>query len=156
MATRIRSNIGYKRTPRSFRASNPSAAGYTDDIRQQMATIMKNLEDLIQAVEDVTPEALEYALQPIYDKSQEYVPVDTGDLKRSGYLETRQTSRGVEAEVGYGRGGRPSYAPIVHENMAFYHNPPTRSKFLETAINEHQQDILPRLIDFLRRKVGFS
>ena len=147
----IRPNVGYKRTPASVRGS---LRAVTSDARAQMRQIQKNLENLIGEIEGVTPEAVEYALQPIYDKSQQYCPVDTGKLKESGYIEVRQKGDRIEGEVGYGKRGNPFYAPYVHEMVDLYHEPPTQAKFLERAVNEHQDEILPRLISFIRRRVG--
>lgn len=155
MPIRVKPNVGYKRVPRSFISRRPAAAASNQDVREQMAAIEKNFKQLLEGIENATPEALEYALQPMMEKALIYVPVDTGDLRNSAYLETRQMGNKIEAEIGFGRGGKPWYAPLVHEGLDFYHEPPTRAKFLEQAINEHLAEVLPRVIAYLKKEFGF-
>ncbi len=118
-------------------ATLPSEAGYVRSIRKQMDVIMKNLLKVIEGVQDATPEAIRFGLQPIFDESQRLVPVDTGRLKRSGYLQVRTEGRSgrVRAEIGYGLAGKPFYAGFVHEILSFKHAAPTQAKFLEAAVN---------------------
>lgn len=67
----------------------------------------------------------------IYDKSMEYVPVDTGKLKKSGYIR----KRGAGYEVGFSA----DYATYVHE-IPNHHEAPTQSKFLEDAALEMYEE----------------
>ncbi|MEB3012856.1 hypothetical protein VJI77_07640, partial [Parvimonas sp. D2] len=48
------------------------------------------------------------------------------------------------AVIGFGRGGNPSYAVYVHE-MPFAHKAPTRSKFLQAALDEDMGEIESKL-----------
>jgi hypothetical protein len=93
-------------------------------------------------------EILYDALKPTFDKSQKYVPVATGDLKASGYLQVQRQGalRAYVAEIGYGRGGFPSYAIYVHETPIF-HKAPTRWKFLQAALEEDSNEIRRRITD---------
>jgi len=76
------------------------------------------------------------ALEPAFELSKEYCPVDTGAMVDSGYLEI-STFRGVPTvEIGYGRAGNPPYTVEVHENLEWRHKDPTRAKWLQVALAE--------------------
>ena len=80
----------------------------------------------------IDPEMAEFAMS-IYLKSAEYVPVDTGALKRSIYIKAYKNSEGQDAyEIGY----KKNYARFVHEIGFYHHEWPTRYKFLEDAAYE--------------------
>lgn len=141
---------------RVTRAAQPSEAGYIRSIHEQMKAIEQNLLALINRIENVTPEALEFGLLPVFERSQELVPVDTGRLKASGFIETRQEAQGTSAVVGYGRFGIPAYAGFVHEMLDIPHAPPTQAKFLETAINEKMGDFERRVGFFIAKETGIK
>lgn len=134
--------------------TSPSEAGYVRNLRTQMKAIETNIKKVFDRVEQVTPEALIFGAQPIFDRSQELVPVDTGALKASGFIETRPTSNGVQVFVGYGRFGTPEYAGFVHERLDLRHAPPTQAKYLEAAINEKLGDFMRRVALFIKRETG--
>lgn len=125
-------------------------AGATRAIRGAMADLQWNLQRAIESIEGVTAEALHYGLLPIYEESQRLVPVDTGALKASGYLEVETRSDNIIAEVGYARGGQPFYAVIVHENLEFHHKDGTQAKFLEHAIDLHLDEVQPRIVEYMK------
>jgi len=137
-----RANIGLKRIHRSRRASEASV---TRDVRAQFKEVMQNLNKIIQAIEGATPKAIEYASEPILERSLELVPRDTEALANSAYLEVQ----GNTVEIGYAKGGNPYYAVFVHEDMEAYHKPPTQAKFLQQAVNEQLGEIEPRIRDYL-------
>ncbi len=137
-------------------AAHPSEAGYIRSIRGQMAGIVENLKKTIDRIEKVTPEALKFGVQPIFDRSQELVPVDTGDLMTSGFIETRPTAQGVGVFVGYGRYGKPNYAGFVHERLDLRHAKGKQAKFLEAAVNEKSGDFARRVALYIRRETGMS
>jgi hypothetical protein len=141
---------------RSIRGSVPhhgSQSALRDQFNGSMADVLHNLQLFIDHMTGVTPEILEEALRPTFAKSQERCPVRDGNLKASGYLETRATAKGAEAEIGYGRGGIPDYAIFVHE-MPMYHEPPTQDKFLQSAIDEDYFDIINRVPLLVRQAAG--
>jgi hypothetical protein len=85
------------------------------------------------------------ALRPTFELSQKYVPVDTGELKASGYLRSGSQGKRKLAEMGYGRGGQAPYATFVHERTDIAHKAPTSAKFLQRALDEDYYAILPRI-----------
>ena len=152
MARRLlRARVGAARISTNM---EPSQAGYTRAIRAQMEQIERNLTEVIKQITQETPEILLEALEHTFKKSQLYVPVKTGELKRSGYLEVKKTASGATVEIGYGRGGYPNYAVYVHELTGYYHKPPTRAKFLQAALEEDMDAIRDRLETAYRNMVG--
>jgi hypothetical protein len=121
----------------------------------QISAMTKALLDIQQQFVDVSDEVMLEALQPNYEKSQEYVPKQTGRLSRSGYLQIAETSRGnPRVEIGYGYGGDPFYTVFVHEMVNIRHEPPTRAKFLQQAIMEDLDGIFKRLGDGYKEFMG--
>ncbi len=136
---------------------SPSEGAYIQVIRQQMLTLKQNMLKVIERIENVTPEAIRFGLDPIFTESQRLVPVDKGPLKASGFVEVRTTGTGrVSAEIGYGRFGRPFYAGFVHERTDIRHSPPTRAKYLEAAVNKHIGDFSRRVALHLERATGIT
>lgn len=141
-----RFTVGRQRLGRMI---SPIEASYTRSIRAQMLQLEKNLTKIIEQIREATPEALEYAVQPIFDESQNLVPVKTGDLKASGFVESKRSGRRIRVNIGYGKAGKPSYGVYVHEMIDVHHEPPTQAKFLEEAVNRHFSSVEPRIREFL-------
>lgn len=70
----------------------------------------------------------------VFEQSQLEVPVDTGALRSSGFI-TQPYIFGnqVAISIVYGQAAAP-YALWVHEILEYYHEPPTKSKFLEDPL----------------------
>lgn len=147
----VRFPVGRQRLHHNVR---PSQAGYTRAIRAQMKQIVDNMQKVIKAIHATSKPALQYALQPIYDDSQVLVPVDKGPLKASGFIEVRDTARGVTGVVGYAKGGNPHYAVYVHERMDLQHSAPTQAKFLEEPVMRHLRNIPARYASYVKQGVG--
>ncbi len=152
MARRVfRSRVGVQRISKTL---NPAQASYTREIRDQMKIVENSLSNLIQGLKDITADILLEVLTPTFAKSAIYCPKRTHRLVQSGYLEVAETANGVTAEMGYGRGGNPFYAVYVHENTAMFHAAPTRSKFLQAAIEEDADEIPARIAQAYKESVG--
>jgi hypothetical protein len=140
----------------TIRSSAPYAAteaGMRANLQTSISGIVNNIKAFIADVEGMMPDVLVEVLQPVFDLSQVYCPFKSGDLRSSGYLEARQGTRTAEVEIGYGRGGHPSYAVYVHE-MPFNHADPTRDKFLQAALDEGLPDALASLPSIIRARAG--
>ena len=131
-----------------------SGSTATMAVREQVANIQKNLEQVINSIEGATEGAIEFALQAVMDTSQELVPVDTGALKASGFIQVFRMRSTIQGVAGYAAGGSPFYAALVHENLEFYHIPPTQAKFLEEAVNRHEKNFRSMIIDFMLDETG--
>jgi hypothetical protein len=151
MARSVRLNVGRQQ----FRGSQ--AGGSEQALRQQFDASLKdvlgNMQAVIDGVEGALPEIVVEVLRPTFEKSQTLVPVASGTLKNSGYIEARQYSHHTEAEIGYARGGDPDYAIYVHE-MPHWHNPPTQAKFLQQPVEEDYPSFPNRLAEAVRGVVG--
>lgn len=116
--------------------------------------IANRYKRFIAAVLKATPGATAYGMQPVFDQSQIYVPVDKGDLKRSGYMEAAGSVAPIGSprvlEIGYGKNGFPDYAVKVHEDLEKFHHSPTQAKFLERAFNEKSKEVLSRIAGKLK------
>ena len=134
----IRSGVG------SFTAADTRSA------RADMKRVIQNYRKFVDYLEGVTPSILLDSLQPAFDLSQKYVPVKNGTLKRSGYLEITEFRGRPTVEIGYGRGGNPDYAAVVHEQVEWRHKSPTRAKYLQAALQETESNIQARIIDRYR------
>lgn len=123
----------------------PSESFYAESMRASTRELEDILLKLLKDVEEQSADIMLNALQPTFELSQVYCPVDTGDLLASGYLEVTQYRSNPRVEMGYARGGNPSYAVVVHEDPQFYHKLPTRYKWLQAAMMEDLPNIFNRL-----------
>lgn len=139
---------------RQMRASyGGSSNALTGAFRESLGTVLEQYERFVDHMEEVTPEILKQAMEPTLDKAIEYCPKDTGNLRESAYLEV-ETRRGQHVvAIGFGRGGHPDYAVYVHE-MPHAHAAPTRSKFLQTAIQEDYKTFTSRVPMLLKQAAG--
>ncbi len=97
-----------------------------------------NDDKVKKLVESGSISALGQAAEQILDTANEYVPYDTGELKRSGRVV--KENNGLEVGVTYDA----EHAVPVHETPANYQGG-KRHKFLERAVQDHQQEILEAL-----------
>lgn len=151
VARSFRARVGRQRIAKSV---NPIEASYTRSIREQMKQVEENISAVVNELKDVTADVLDEALRPTFEKALIFTPVDSGDLKASGFLETRSSQNRVQAELGFGKGGKPEYAVFVHERTDLNHKAPTKAKFLQAAIEEDLDDIPGRLVKAYKEKTG--
>jgi hypothetical protein len=109
-----------------------------------MAQVIRNYEGIIKQLHDVTPDAVKNALEPVFNKSLEYVPYKSGVLSESAILEVEGTPGNVRGSITYGNHSA-WYAALVHEFVWLSHNPPTRAKYLQSALEEEIDSFLTSL-----------
>jgi hypothetical protein len=80
------------------------------------------------------------------DAKENYVPVDLGTLRGSGFIKVK----GDTFIIGFG-GPAASYAVYVHENLQAHH-PVGQAKYLEVPFRKKQQGMVLRLIKKLKSK----
>lgn len=139
---RLHVNVGLQRFNRA--PMWPSEPGYVAQMRRQSRELTDTLLDIFNQFEDASEDIMLEALEPTFDKALMYTPVLTGALKESGYLEKNPFRGKPRVEMGFARGGKPTYAVYVHE-IPYNHAEPTRYKFLEQAMKEDLSDIYYRL-----------
>lgn len=148
MAARLKVKVGLTsvRSPRY-----PSEPAFVKMMNDQVAEIVGALTDIMEQTGDVSPEIAMDALEPTFEKSKVYCPKDTHELVNSGYLEIVRRGPAPYVEMGYAKGGKPRYAPYVHEITSYRHEAPTRSKWLQHAVQEDMGSFQSRLAEGYRR-----
>lgn len=96
--------------------------------------IVSNLNKAVAGIEGATLAGLMEAGLQIEHSAKGRVPVDTGNLKNSGY--TRKAGK-LAVEVGF----TAFYAVYVHENLDARH-PVGEAKFLQNAVSANEGRIL--------------
>ena len=130
-----------------------SGSGVYGSASADISRIAGEFSRFIGHLKNSAPEVLHDSLVPTFEKSKEYCPVKTGELRDSGYLEILANGQVV---MGYGRGGNPDYAPIVHEDTTISHASPTRSKWMEAALKEDEGAIFTRLSKKFQATAGLG
>lgn len=150
----FRPNIGAT----SFKgaAAGSLQASLAANVAAQMDVIVENFRALTDNIDSQTGQIVLEALEPTFEMSQELVPVEFGELKASGYLEMSQTKGHATVEMGYGKGGHPDYAIIVHEDLEAYHAPPTQAKYLQQPLEQDSEFIQARIIEGLKIAAGMT
>lgn len=147
----VQAGFDFKKLPGRVRAGSPASYRkvYTEDARAAMAQIIANYNTLINTLKSATPEILLAAMQPVFDKSQEYCPVDTSALVTSGIMFPETDIAGRQSvRIQYGDESAP-YAALVHEMVWLNHEPPTRAKYLQQAMEEEIDSFLSSIaIDY--------
>ena len=124
----------------------PSENDYIASINRQSRGLEKAFATAMQGFKDVSIDIMIDALRPTFELTQKEVPVDTGRLKQSGYLQKVSTGREKpRVEIGYGYRNSPWYAQLVHENMNAWHRYPTKAKFLQDPVMADMQNIWSRI-----------
>lgn len=137
----------------------PAFASETEYVRlanQAMKSIMADLQYIIDETEGTTPEIMKEALEPTLELSAKYCPKDTGALVNSRYLEVTSFRGKPTVEMGYAKGGKPSYAAYVHEMVQIPHKAPTQAKFLERAVNEDIGNVIDRVVQGYQQLLGLK
>lgn len=80
--------------------------------------------------------AVNRALEYVLGKSNEKVPLEYGDLQRSGRVDMDGTGE-PSGQITYDS----PYAVIQHENLAYNHAPGREAKYLENAVIDNQPQI---------------
>lgn len=149
MAQRFRSFMGKQNL-----GSTPTSEGDAyRNFKSSFDAAMSNLSRWIDHMHGVSADIAVEALEETFGKALEYTPVASGELRQSGYLEKEQYRDNAVAVIGFGRGGNPPYAIYVHE-MPFHHEAPTRSKFLQSAVDEDMEDIKARVVKLTKEASG--
>lgn len=151
MAPRLQLKMGLTKVRKPQYASEP---GFVSAVNEQLKVLTEELKDIFDQVEGATAEITKEALEPTFEKSKLYCPKDTHELVNSGYLEVTSFRGKPQVEMGYGKGGSPRYAVYVHEMTQYNHAFPTRSKFMEAAINEDMGSLPHRIADGYMRFMG--
>ena len=105
---------------------------------------------LTVGLHDVLADVLKAEAEAILAQSQGLVPVVTGRLRDSGFVEASEQP--AEAAVGYGGASAP-YALAVHEALHEIGADGRGPKFLERAVGEALPGMAARMADALGREL---
>ena len=109
--------------------------------------VLKNLNAAIRGIKGRTHTGVRLAANVIVAESKRRVPVDTGYLKGSHYIEMLSNRNGMPiAEIGC----TAEYAIYVHENLEANH-PHGKAKYLEDPMNRQVVGIAGRIADKVER-----
>jgi hypothetical protein len=110
----------------------------------------QNFSKLANAtVQDVGRSLYMVAEEIMTDAKANYVPVVTGNLRRSGFVE-KPDIKGNSVNVTFGFGGAATeYALAVHEYPAGYGQ--GKNKFLSKPVNAAAPNIPNRMVVFMKR-----
>lgn len=98
--------------------------------------VMRALRLLGEKAPDAMGSALYQEGNDILRASKEIVPVDTGILKGSAFVNLPVVNGDeVSVTLGYGQAAK-EYAEVQHEELSYYHKPPTQAKYLEQPFQE--------------------
>lgn len=117
----------------------------------------KQLKAQLTRLGQSAPQAMGKALlkeaNQIMNASKAIVPVDTRTLKRSGYVRLPEHSvDSVTVTMGYG-GSAKAYARVQHEELSYYHKPPTQAKYLEQPVREAVSGMAQRVAGQLSKEL---
>ncbi len=92
---------------------------------------------------------------PVFDRSQDLVPVDTSALQKSGELHKPEVSgNSVSVEISYGDAATADYAERQHEDLSIRHMPGRMAKFLEIPFVEGAKGMGERVGARVAREIG--
>lgn len=155
MATKkssFQANVGYVRLP--SRTSEGSRAhfnkAFTKSARESMSDIIRQIDTLFRNTKAQLPEVMEAVLEPTLGLSMVYCPIKTGKLIESAIINSGFKNGKAFASITYGDGGKIHYAAMVHERTDLNHVYPTRSKFLQAALEEDLPNYKERIAFMLR------
>lgn len=134
----IAASIGSRRLSKNDRSAEAVAIR---NIRKGMNEVIEQYRKWIAHMDSVQPEILEQAFERVLFDSLIMVPRDTGNLADSAYLEVGKAGTRTNLEIGYDKGSRLGYAAVVHENLEWQHEPPTRAKYLEIALLQNASHV---------------
>lgn len=110
--------------------------------KTNMQDVVRRYSEMITGMQSVTGDILQEILEPVLHKAMIYCPVRTGDLRGSGRIVVEVSSKHrASATILFGNSG-VKYAALVHERTQVFHAPPTRAKFLQSALEEELGGVL--------------
>lgn len=115
------------------------------------ADVLRRLQQVIHEAPTVVAQALFEEAEIEMTEARERTPVETGDLRRSGFVQPPEIDRdAVSVTLGFGGPAAP-YAVYVHENLEAFH-PVGQAKFLESTLLES----VPHLPARIARRINLE
>lgn len=112
-----------------------------------MARVSWNGDAVRAAVRQGAQDGLRIAAEHLLGASRAIVPIDTGELSRSGRAEV--DSARLEATVSY----NTPYAVYQHERLDLHHKAGRKAKYLETPLRTQEQVLLQIISTAVQRRL---
>ena len=109
--------------------------------------VKMNFSKITGDIEEAVKEGLTDATLDLERRSKEEAPVDTGDLRGSGYSEVKKDYVGYHGIVGF----NTAYALIQHEDMTFVHPQGGKAKYLTDPLNRNATKYRKYILEKARR-----
>lgn len=104
--------------------------------------VLRELNRRTSAIQNATNQSLQDVAFEIMSKAQELAPLDTGDLRGSGYAEVKN----MNIELGF----KAPYALVQHERMDFKHPKGGQAKYLERPLKMY----MDKYVSYIKRNAG--
>ena len=117
-----------------------------------MAQFKSNIPQVQRKIREATKKAMEKIVNDLTRRSKQLAPLDTGNLRGSGFGEVKEESNETIGTVTFNAGADEygmSYALIQHEDMSFHHPKGGQAKYLEQPLNENRE----RYKSFIKDKI---
>ena len=113
--------------------------------------VLRNFDKIVNGMEREAEKAVYEVGADLLKESNNLVPIDKGNLRKSGKVELIKKGNNPVAKVSYGD-SRVTYAAAVHEINKNYKEPGTGWKYLETPLKEKSK----KYIEYIRKRIGWK
>ncbi len=110
-------------------------------------SVLSNLEDINRRIKQAVPKALTDVGLDLLGKSKEKAPIDTGDLRGTGFMNLEDN--GKTAVIGF----TEIYALRQHEGLEYKHPLGGEAKYLENPLKENTQKYIKHIKDAIGKVV---
>ena len=114
-----------------------------------LSETLKNLRDLQGNIKGGVTDTLWKTTLDLQGKAQRFAPVDTGDLRGSGYSTVGEEEDLIVGEVGFSE----PYALEQHENVYFVHPKGGQAKYLESPLSENTKKYSQAIENAIKRGI---
>lgn len=111
-----------------------------------LSDIQRKMNRQLKRIGEGSKQGLIDVALDLQGKSTERAPIDTGDLRGSGYMSTFETPKEFTVEVGF----NTVYAVRQHEELNYNHPKGGEAKYLERPLNEN----ISQYVNHIRKKVS--
>lgn len=121
------------------------------EARVALERVARRLNEVLEGLKGTSVEAMQQSLNLIEEKSNDIVPVATGELRDSSFTDVDTTAEGdVIGTVGY----TAKHAAFVHELVDHKHPNGGEAKFLEKAAIESEDEVLQIFASEFGKRLG--
>jgi alpha-D-ribose 1-methylphosphonate 5-triphosphate synthase subunit PhnI len=97
-----------------------------------LAQVQRKMNQAIKDIAKKNEQSIKDVCLDLLGKSKQLAPLDTGELRASGYTTFEKTQDGFVGEVGFGE----IYAAVQHEELEYQHTD-GEAKYLEKPFKEN-------------------